>query len=161
MRIQQSSSRFEIDSRFVHFVRMPNASECLVEHRKHGVNRGQDVRFRAPEGRETASREAHLQGSKVAAPQRYVVQEVHRALALTRVDLLEHVERLPLQVNEISTDLQALLDQRSELAIRCWLARVPRGQRFHHTYCLSQRYDPPCDVSKVGSRRGSRSGAES
>jgi len=70
-----------------------------------------------------------------------VVQEIESALALTPVDLIEHVERLPPQVNEIPADLKDLVDQRLEFAIRFWLARAPCGQRCRRVSCLSQRYE--------------------
>ena len=126
MRIQQPPARFEIDGGLVRLVGLPGAPERAVEHRKHRVDRGQHVRFRAPERRQARPREPHLQRPEVAAAQREVVQQVHRALALARVDLRQHVKRLLRQLNEIAADPKDLVDQFLELTIRFWLARALR-----------------------------------
>jgi hypothetical protein len=156
MSTQKLSSRFEIDSWLVQFVRLPGVAERPVEYGKHRVNRGQDVRFRAPERREARSREPHLQRSEVAATQRHVLQEVHSALPLTRVDLLENVNRLPRKVNQIPPDLKNFVDQLLELTVAVWLTGVPRRQRCHHSWCLSQRYERRVTYSRsVANRDGS------
>ena len=91
MNMQQSLPCFEIDMILVGLVRVPTASDRLVENRKHGVNRRQDVRFCAPEGREACRRQPYLQRPPVVAAEPDVMQQVHRALALSHVDLIERV----------------------------------------------------------------------
>ena len=86
-----------------------------MENRKHGVNCSQDMRFCASQRRQAYACQAHLKRSKVAATQRDVVQKVHGALALTRVNLFEQVERLACQLNEIPADLKRLVNQLLEL----------------------------------------------
>ena len=128
VRTQKMPPTFQIHRRLVRLLGLPLASDRPMENRKHGVNGSQDMRFCAPKGRQAHACQPHLKRSKVAATQRDVVQKVHRALALTRVNVFEQVERLICQVNEIPADLKCLVNQLLELGSWIRPAGVPRTQ---------------------------------
>jgi hypothetical protein len=61
---QKSLPGLKINCGRVPVVGVPGASQCSVKHREHGVDRGQDVRFCAPQKRKACSRELELQRSE-------------------------------------------------------------------------------------------------
>ena len=54
------------------------------------------------------------------------MQEVLRALAMARVDLVEQVARPFAKADHVAADPEELVDQFLELTIRFWLARALR-----------------------------------
>ena len=94
------------------------------------------MRLGPPEGREARLGKTHLQRPEVAAAQRRIVEQIHRALALTRVDLLDHICGLLRQREQIATKLKKLRNQFFELG-------VSTAARGHDQNSLPHRNEEP------------------
>lgn len=147
-------ARARRSSRAANLVRPPDGEPQARRQRQpgHAILRVRETTgLRVPSAFETI---------EVAATQRDVVQKVHGALAPTRVNVFEQVERLACQLNEIPAHLKCLVDQLLELWSWIRPAGFPPTQRLHLLASIPRWYEQqvtsPSGVPESLARRSAR-----